>query len=284
MNYLKLFYFLLIFSCIFLITNSVSAAAPSAITGLRCIEGKVNNGVWLRWVIPSNSPTSWEVKYSLSNINASNYSQATEFSQNWEAETTQAIVYGLPDDATLFFAMKAINNDGSSGISNIVRCYVVELDENKDEEAPVSLITNLEQDQEILAEQDFTIQGQSTDTGGSSVQKVEISFDNGETWVLANPKTSIETGFTWEYVWEDPAQGDYNIKTRAIDWWNNTEEPKEAIAITVVLEIQEPEPEPEPEPITPMTADELKEKIKEIQQQIIELITQLIQKLQEQIT
>ena len=279
----KINFLIIISFSIFLIANSVNAAVPSAITNLQCIEGKVNNGVWLRWGIPDGSPTSWEARYSLSNINSSNYAQTTEFSQNWEAETTQAIVSGLPDDATLFFAMKAINNDGSSGISNVVRCYVTELDENKDEVAPVSSVTNIESGQELLSVQDFIITGESTDTGGSSVQKVEISFDNGQTWLLTDPKDSINTGFTWEYVWEKPTKGDYNIKTRAMDWWNNTEEPKEAISITVVSEIQEPEPEPEPEPIVPMTADELREKIKEIQQQIIELITQLIQLLQEQI-
>ncbi len=276
----------IIIAGIFISLNFVSAAAPNAITNLQCVEDKVSNGVWLRWGIPSGSPTSWEVKYSLANINSSNYSQATEFSQNWEAETTQAIVSGLPDDRTVFFAMKAVNDDGSSDISNVVRCYVTELEENVDDEAPVSSVTNLEKDQEILVGQDFIIQGQVTDTGGSSVQKVEIIFNNGENWLTAEPKESIETGFTWEYVWESPEEGDYNIKTRATDWWNNIEEPGEGINVSVVSEIgeeEEGEEKEEEEEKEEMTIEELKQKIKEIQQQIIVLITQLIQQLQEQI-
>jgi len=164
-----------------------------------------------------------------------------------------------------------------------------------DNTPPTSEITDPEDGATITAGEDYLIQGTSSDTGGSSVKQVEISFDGGMTWQTVTPLETSDNGFTWQYLWENPEEGTYNIKTRATDWIGNTETPGEGITVYVKApqeeeEVTEEQPTEEEEvteeekPISEMSLEEIKAKIIEIQRKILEILIQLIQALQEQLS
>ena len=56
-------------------------------------------------------------------------------------------------------------------------------------------------------------------TGGGSVIKVELSFDNGENWIEADitPSKSSSGASRWGYGWLPESTGDYTITVRAQD-------------------------------------------------------------------
>jgi len=102
-----------------------------------------------------------------------------------------------------------------------------------DQQRPTSSINNLATTTVINIGQTYTIAGVSDDTGGSNVQIVEITFDNGITWKQTTPLLSQNNGFTWKYVWQNIQAGTYTIKTRAADWIGNIEIPATFLTITV---------------------------------------------------
>jgi len=258
-------------------------AQPSAISDLGCVFSEMKGSVWLTWTPPS-AAVGYDVRYAQSAISASDYSLAYQFPQNWSGTQNQGLVTDLTENTEWFFAMKAIDaGNNYSEISNIAYCFVPKITVQKDDVAPVSLIEEPKDGATILAGKAYIIKGQSSDTGGSSVQKVEISFDGGKNWFLTKPKESVGTGFNWEYLWEKPTAGTHTIKTRATDWWENQEIPGEGIKIKVVTELPVEKP-PVEKPISEMTIEELKIKIAEIQQKIIQLLTQLIQLIQQEIS
>jgi DMSO/TMAO reductase YedYZ molybdopterin-dependent catalytic subunit len=64
-----------------------------------------------------------------------------------------------------------------------------------------------------------------------SIRAVEISFDDGKTWVATNlfsSPSALAWSF-WKYVWVDPARGNYRILVRAVDGQGRLEgwEPRE---------------------------------------------------------
>ena len=127
-----------------------------------------------------------------------------------------------------------------------------------------------------------SITGTAQDTGGSGIQQVELSFDDGKTWNIAYRKGYDEV-YTWEYVWTPQVVATYTIKTRATDWAGNQEIVGPGVIVKIVEQLVEEKP-PVEKPITEMTVEELKTKITEVQQKIIELLQQLIKLIQAQIT
>ena len=275
MRFSKFLLLIFIFSGLFLLVSS-ARAQPSAISDLDCVFSDMPGAVWLTWTPPVGT-NSYDVRYALSPITASDYDLTYPFSQNWSGTASQGLVTDLTENRTWFFAMKAIDvGSNPSAISNIIYCFVPKIEVPKDDIAPTSSIEEPKEDATILADKDYIIKGTSSDTGGSSVQKVEISLDGGKTWFLTKPKESVGKGFNWEYIWEEPIAGTYILKTRATDWWENQEIPGEGIKIKV----EEAKIE---KPISEMTIEELEAKIIEVQQKIIQLLTQLIQLIQQQI-
>jgi len=65
---------------------------------------------------------------------------------------------------------------------------------------------------------EYDIQGLAF-AGTRGVSKVEISFDEGETWspVFLNPPISSYAWVFWKYRWTIPAQGSYSLMVRATD-------------------------------------------------------------------
>jgi hypothetical protein len=98
-----------------------------------------------------------------------------------------------------------------------------------DNKAPTSAITSLSNNTVLEDYGDsFLIAGSAFDAG-SSIGKVEISFDNGATWNLTSG------GELWSYVWDLPkSSGEYTIKIRATDTLNHIEEPIDSWIVTIV--------------------------------------------------
>jgi hypothetical protein len=102
-----------------------------------------------------------------------------------------------------------------------------------DNTAPSSSITDPTDGARIEPGVDYTIEGTCSDEGGSSVMQVEISLDGGTTWYVTTPGQAVGSGFNWQYLWQNPQEGTYVLKTRATDWVGNTETPGDGITVEV---------------------------------------------------
>jgi len=275
----KIIIFSIILLVLFGMVNSAKAQ-PAAISDLQCFFSQMPGAVWLTWTAPAGA-VSYDVRYFPGAIDATHYNLAWQFSQNWSGTAQQGLVTNLTGNTTWFFAMKSIDaSDNYSDISNVVSCSVPSVAVQTDRIAPTSLITDPKDGATILANTDYIIKGDSSDTGGSSVKQLEISFDQGKNWFKTEAMEVNKTnGFTWKFIWSKPAVGDYQLITRATDWIGNIEIPGPGIKIKVASQ-ETPVIE---KPISQMSVEELKTKIIEIQQKIIELLNQLIQLIQSQI-
>ena len=262
-------------------TANFAKAQPAAISDLQCFFAQTPGAVWLTWTAPAGA-VSYDIRYFPGAIDATHYNLAWQFSQNWSGTAQQGLVISLTGNTTWFFAMKAIDTDGYySPISNVVSCFVPKIKPQIDDIAPTSLITDPKDGATILAGKDYIIKGDSSDTGGSSVKEVEISFDQGKNWLKAEAmEGNKNNGFTWKFIWSKPAVGDYQLITRTTDWVGNIETPGTGIKVRIVNQ-ETPVIE---KPISQMSVEELKAKIAETQQKIIELLSQLIQLIQQEIT
>jgi len=261
-------------------TANFAKAQPAAISDLQCFFAQMPGSVWLTWTAPAGA-VSYDVRYFPGAIDATHYNLAWQFSQNWPGSAQQGLITNLTGNTTWFFAIKAIDaSNNYSDISNVVWCFVPSVVVQTDKIAPTSLITDPKDGATILANNDYIIKGDSSDTGGSSVKQVEISFDEGKNW---SKTESVEgnknNGFTWKFIWSKPAVGDYQLIARATDWIGNIETPGTGIKVRVASQ-EIPVIE---KPVSQMSAEELKAKIQEIQLKLIELMKQLIQLLQQQL-
>ncbi|MBI4849133.1 MAG: Ig-like domain-containing protein [Nitrospirae bacterium] len=67
----------------------------------------------------------------------------------------------------------------------------------------------------------FTISGSATDN--TAVSGIEVSTNGGATWNAATCAGCPGANVTWTYSWTLPADGSYNLKSRATDSSNNVE-------------------------------------------------------------
>ncbi|MCK4454182.1 hypothetical protein KAU51_02450 [Candidatus Parcubacteria bacterium] len=215
------------------------------------------------------------------------------------------------DIGDLGIFMESKNNGPSdeaivNSYSQTIRDFVI------DNLAPKTVITEPENNS-IIDTENYTIKGVARDQGGSTPSWVKIGINN--VWYEVD-STSSNYG-TWEYQWQDITEGDYILKTKSADWLNNTETDGDSITVEVnfpelviegcidsnalnynpeatrddgsceyppIDEEEEEEEEEEEKPISEMNEQELKAKIKEVQQMIIELLNQLIILIQSQIS
>lgn len=271
--------FLIIFFSFFL-SHFVFAQTP--ISDLRCWQDVSAGSVWLAWTVPSNIATSsaYEIRYIQGNT--MDWDGAIIFSQNWTSGTPgitkQELVTGLNPGTEFTFAIKWKDQSNQwSQPSNQTTC-VSPLPSSRDNIAPISFIENPKSESQFFEGENIKIEGWAKDEGGSSVQKVEISFD-GKNWQKTTSIKSENGKLYWEYLWQKVRLGDYQIQTKATDWMGNIETPSEGIKIKVLAK-----PVEEEKPISQMTVEELKAKIIEIQLKLIQLISQLIQILQQKLT
>jgi len=228
-NILKLSVFFALF--VVLAPISIQAAVLDSITDLQCIYSGTPGKIQLSWTAPAGNPAEYEVRYSSGTINAENYSNANPYNYSQSGSNTGVLVTGFAQNKNWFFAVKAADNDGYSAISNVVSCQANKVNAQT---YPSSTVSNLVSGSEIPAGKDFLVKGASSDQGGSSIQKVEISFDGGSTWKTTSPVKAVSTGFDWQYNWVAPMAGNYSIKTRAADWLGAQENSSSSLNVKVM--------------------------------------------------
>jgi len=77
----------------------------------------------------------------------------------------------------------------------------------------------------------FTISGSATDN--VTVSSIQVSTNGGTTWNAATCTGCPGTNVTWSYSWTLPANGSYNIKSRATDSSANAETPGAGNTVTI---------------------------------------------------
>ena len=99
--------------------------------------------------------------------------------------------------------------------------------QSTDNTRPTTTITSPTSSGSYIEAQPITITGTASDGGGGVVAVVEVSTDGGTTWHRA-------TGFeNWTYTWTPLADGNYTIRSRAVDDSVNLETPGPGTTITV---------------------------------------------------
>jgi len=227
---------------------------------------------------------------------------SVEISKN--ATTNRSIQINIPQ-------LNDIDNDGNfdladSGIfmesknnspsdSAIANSYFQTLKtfSTRDNLNPKTVITDPEDNSTITVD-NYTIKGMTRDQGTSNPAWVKIGINPSNSsgqviWQEVNLTSS--NYLTWEYQWQNIAEGSYTIKTQSADWIENTETEGDSVDVVVKFPSQEePSEEPSeeesafaPDGATADKVEQLQEKIKQVQQQIIELLNQLIQIYLEQL-
>lgn len=262
------------------LAGNAKAATPDAINDLRCDTGSELGSLWLTWTVPANTDNGYEMKYVEGNTLA--YDSATSYSQSWLSGTVgsvrQELVRGLSPNIQYAIGMKAKNTDASSSsVSNNILCMPAGVGRSSADTLPPStLITTPAANSSIQNNVPLIIEGVSRDNGSSSVQKVELSFDNGYGWSEAKIVSNDSGNYSWEYEWKNPSDGPVNILVRSYDWLNNIETPI-SLPLTLssgAVSTTPPAPVTSTTPSSTVTAREAA--ITLVQQQLIVLIQKLI--------
>jgi hypothetical protein len=219
--------------------SSAFSVNPAAITNLTCEPSGQGGAVWLRWTVPAGTSGGYEMKYQQGN--SITYGSATAFTQTWPAGTVgtaqQQLLTGLNPNTQYTFAAKAKGAGSSiSAISSLTpTCYAPGgAHVAADSTAPVTRITSPAFNSTVAAGKPLLIKGTSLDSGGSSVQKVEVSLDGGNNWNLATVTDNVDGNIIWQYTWANAQAGKVTIMARATDWVGNTETPGASVAVTVL--------------------------------------------------
>ena len=91
-----------------------------------------------------------------------------------------------------------------------------------------SIFVAPDQEDKVVAKQHFTVEGLAFDDG-TPLQKVELSLDNGKTWVATqlNADLGKYSWRRWKYDWVPPAAGTYHLVVKATDALGNTQPEKQ---------------------------------------------------------
>ena len=269
--------------------SSTFSVNPAAIANLTCESSGQAGAVWLRWTTPAGTPASYEVRYQQGN--SITYDSATVFAQSWAlpgavGTIQQQLLTGLNPNTQYTFAMRAIG--GNSTISAVSSpnptCFApASARPNPDAVPPTSHITSPVANSNVLAGQPLTVRGTAIDAGGSSVQRVEISFDGGVTWNLSRIVDNVQGNLVWEFTWQNPVVGARTIRTRAYDWAGNIETAGDGIAVNVVTTLPAVAETPVvavpdltlPHPV-PTTVVQMQENLAVLQTKLISLLQQLL--------
>ena len=264
--------------------------AQSPILDLKCQPAETAGAIWLSWTVPLNitSTNPYQLKYAQGN--SIHEETALTYNQNWLPGTPGAskreLVRGLNPGTEFTFALKWKNEAGDwSALSNAKTCIAPTLTK-ADNLAPEFEITNLKSGDTIFENENFQIEGWAKDIGGSSVKRMEISFDKKK-WEKTFSVKNVEGKIYWQYLWKNPKIGEYKIFFRAEDWMDNISEPKEIVVKVVKREEIKESTSTESsfeKPVSEMTIEELKIKIKELQEKIIILLNQLINLLSQRLS
>ena len=191
---------------------------------------------------------------------------------------------GIYDLGELGIFMESENNGPSDNLilnqyTQTIRTFIVD-------NLPPKTVISAPLNNSITSTTTLTIKGKARDQGGSTVQWVKIGIN--DIWYDVTPTDSHY--LSWEYNWENIAEGTYVLKTKSADWLENIESPGEGISVERIVEpvgeeeeeeVPEEEEEEEEEeevvekPIEEMTIEEIKVKIDEILAMIAQLRVQL---------
>lgn len=142
------------------------------------------------------------------------------------ADTSITPVSPLSNGSHPWF-VKAVDRAGSNTSSNSTWQLFV----NRDLTPPeVNIITPAEG--YTIKAPTFTMTGNASDTGGSGVDSVWISIDNGPWLGVTNTGTDFST---WAYQWTGYSAGSHKVRSRAIDRAGNEQEAFSAIKFFVNL-------------------------------------------------
>lgn len=269
------------------------ASAPDAIDDLTCESSGQAGAIWLRWTVPQGA-TSYTAKHALAAItNDGEFTAGTTISQSWAVtpdnggSSTQQLVTGLNPNTRYYFSVKA-NGFGpsTSAVSTptSVNCIApASAKSYADSVAPVSIFTSPASNSTIQTGV-VVIKGTAKDTGGSSVQKVEISIDGGSVWSPAKIVSDDGLNVIWEYTIANASAGTVTAKARATDWTNNVE----TNGPTLTFNVSSTAPTTPTTPTTPSTGEQatvaqLQAQLQTLRMQLLNLLMQLVAKLQAQL-
>jgi len=222
--------------------------------------------------------------------NDGEFNAGTTVTQSWaigtKAAAKQELITGLNPNTRYYFAIKSGGfGPTTSAISTpaATTCLApASAPVSADTTAPNTQITTPAAGSTVQAGQALKITGTALDTGGSSVQKVEVSLDGGITWNAADVTSIDESNVIWEYTWANAQAGKVNIKARATDWTNNTEDTPANITVTVSSVVSSTPAAPAA--TAPANLTGVQAQIYALQVQLVNLLMQLVAQLQAQLS
>jgi hypothetical protein len=108
----------------------------------------------------------------------------------------------------------------------------------QDATPPTSTITSPTAGAIVLTGTAVSISGTSSDAGGGTVARVDVSVDGGSTWSAATGTTA------WSFSWTPITPGPATISSRAVDNSGNQQDPPAGITVTVRTLIRVPSDQP----------------------------------------
>jgi len=272
-------------------TDTIVVTESKVIT-MSCLPSGQAGAVWLDWNEPAQTYTGLFTGYVVKTYAAAltdvNWASGTTFTQSWTPASATGgavhqLVTGLNPNTRYYFGVML----GKSGdtIESLVSdpspsCIAPASGTSgsgTDSTAPVSYITSPAASSTVQTAHIVAITGTARDTGGSSVQQVEVSLDGGATWNLATiSNTDNATNVLWNYNWINPAVGSYTIKTRAYDWVGNRETPGTGVAVTISLSSTTTTTATTTTTTGTMTAEQMKAKITELRTILVQLLQKLV--------
>ncbi|MCK9497867.1 MAG: Ig-like domain-containing protein, partial [Candidatus Colwellbacteria bacterium] len=267
--------------------------APAAISDLTCEASGQAGAIWLRWTTPVGASISYTAKHALAAIDDNTkFTAGTAITQSWAVGTrgssVQQLVTGLNPNTRYYFSVKSTGfGDTLSAISAPTSTSCIApagVSATLDTTAPNTQITSPAGGSTVQAGQALVIKGTAIDSGGSSVQKIEVSLDGGTTWNDATVTDDDGTNVIWEYTWANAQAGSQTIKARATDWTSNIEDTPAEITVTISSSATTPAESGETTtPATGTTAEQLQAQLQTLRVQLLNLLQQLLVKLQTQL-
>jgi hypothetical protein len=222
---------------------------PAAINNLVCASSGQAGTIYLSWTVPAGT-TGYSAKYFPNIITTDGqFNAATDIAvaAGWGGGTVgqsvgSLLVPGLSPLATYFFSVKAKGADATLstisaplGVTCVAGGAASSNTSASQVSQPTSSITSPAAGASFKAETTITVTGTSSDSGVSSVKKVEVSTDGGTAWADATPLTSNSNyGFDWKYEWTGGGEGPHLLKSRATSWTGVVETPGAGISLTIL--------------------------------------------------
>ena len=207
---------------------------PSAIDDLGAVTGDEVGEVVLDWTAPGDDgniglASSYEIRYSQSNINAGNYSQATIYptppSPLPAGSSEELVVTSLSPGVQYFFAVRAYDDEGLiSGLSNVPSALAKSNPDPGDVTPPSAIadlnaVTGEDMGEVVL---DWTASGDDGNTGQAASYEIRFSLGTitsvnySEASIYASPPSPSPAGSDQELVVTSLSPGEqyyFAIKT-----------------------------------------------------------------------